>query len=38
MFTRASFENHHISCFKCNKVGHEISECDTKRIDHTMIK
>ena len=38
MFTRALYENHSIIYFKCNKVGHEISECNMNRIGHTLFK
>ena len=38
MFSRAYDENHFIVCFKYNKIDHKIFECNTNRIDHTLVK
>ena len=38
MFGKAIYENYSMVCFKCNKVGHKIFECNIKRNGHTLIK
>ena len=38
MFTKVSLKNDSIKCFKCNQIGHKISECNIKRINHILVK
>ena len=38
MFARAFHKKYSIVCFKYNKVGHKIFECNINRIGHTFVK
>ena len=38
IFSKTSFDNHFITCFKCNKVGHKISKYNIQRIGQILVK
>ena len=38
MFTIIDHKNHSVVCFKCNKVGHRILDCNINKSGHILMK